>query len=168
MESLFKINEAIENSFIVPETGEVVDVITGEVLDINYLEGLFKDRDEKIKNIVLYIKNLTAEQEAVQKQKMIFDSRQKALKNRIESLKNYLSSNIKAGEKFNEPEFTLSWRKSEAVEVHNIKALQTDEFEHFLKYKEPEADKTAIKKALKAGENIPGVELVTNNNLQIK
>lgn len=168
MSSLFQINEAIENAFRIDETGEYVDALTGEIFDGSYIDSLFEERNEKIKNVVLYIKNLTAEAEAVQKQKMIFDARQKALKNRIESLKGYLSGNIAEGEKINEAEFTLSWRKSESVEVFNIKALQTDDFEHFLKYKEPEVDKTAVKKAIKEGKAVPGCTLMVKQNLQIK
>ena len=36
------------------------------------------------------------------------------------------------------------------------------------KYDESEINKTAVKEALLAGENVPGAELVTNLNLQIK
>ena len=38
----------------------------------------------------------------------------------------------------------------------------------FLKLREPELDKTAVKKAIKAGEEIPGCALVTRQNLTIK
>lgn len=34
--------------------------------------------------------------------------------------------------------------------------------------KDPELDKVAVKKAIKAGETVPGCELVARQNLQIK
>lgn len=40
--------------------------------------------------------------------------------------------------------------------------------EEFLKFKDPELDKVAVKKAIKAGETVPGCELVARQNLQIK
>jgi hypothetical protein len=48
-------------------------------------------------------------------------------------------------------------------------AFFTDESnERFLRYKDPEADKTAIKNALKAGETVPGAELVSKTNMILK
>lgn len=40
--------------------------------------------------------------------------------------------------------------------------------EELLKYKEPEINKTELKKRLKSGEVINGAELVQRNNMQIK
>lgn len=168
MASLFEINEAIENCFVEVETGDVVDMTTGEIFDEGYLEELFADREQKVKNIVLYIKNLTAEAEAVKQQKMNFARRQARLEKRVESLKDYLSRNLAAGEKYNAPEFTLGWRKTESVEVSDIHLLEADGFDEYLTYKAPEPKKADIKKALKAGKTIPGCSLVASNKIQIK
>ena len=72
-----------------------------------------------------------------------------------------------AGEKFTTPKVAVSWRKSEAVEI-GMSFFSTDANERFLRYKEPDPDKAAIKAALKAGEEITGAELVTNLNMTIK
>ena len=60
----------------------------------------------------------------------------------------------------------MSFRKSEAVEF-DAKCIG-DVPEEFLKFKDPELDKVAFKKAIKAGESVPGCELVQRQNLQIK
>jgi hypothetical protein len=69
-------------------------------------------------------------------------------------------------EKIESPTLKLSFRKSEAVEI-------TDETVIPQECKEliPETwkiSKTKIKEAIKAGEEVPGAELVTRKNLQIK
>jgi hypothetical protein len=38
----------------------------------------------------------------------------------------------------------------------------------YLKFKEPEPDKTKIKKAIKDGVKLDGVQLIENYNIQIK
>lgn len=57
----------------------------------------------------------------------------------------------------------ISFRKSESVEVDNV-----DELDEKFKKVKVEADKTAIKQAIKNGEEIKGARLVKNNNLQIR
>ena len=62
-------------------------------------------------------------------------------------------------------EYTFSLRKSEAVNVPDITTLPSE----YVKVKvEKSADKTAIKKAIKSGLEIPGTELETKQNVQIK
>lgn len=65
----------------------------------------------------------------------------------------------------------------EIIDLEAIAALEAVEFdakcigdvpEEFLKFKDPELDKVAVKKAIKAGETVPGCELVARQNLQIK
>ena len=58
--TLFEINEQIQKAI---ELG--FDPETGEILDASALEQLQIDRDEKIENICLYIKDLTAEAKAL-------------------------------------------------------------------------------------------------------
>ena len=40
--------------------------------------------------------------------------------------------------------------------------------DEYLRYKEPELDKKRVTDALKAGEVVPGCELVEKQNIQIK
>ena len=63
------------------------------------------------------------------------------------------------------PTMKVSFRKSESVVVNDLSQLES----RFVKTKlTKEADKVAIKQAIKDGESILGAELVINNNIQIK
>jgi len=66
-------------------------------------------------------------------------------------------------EKVESPTLKLSFRKSEAVEVFDESKLN----QKYFNYK-PTVDKTAIKADLKAGVEVDGARIVTNQNLQIK
>lgn len=145
-----------------------VDMESGEVIDIARLDALTMERDTKIENIALWIKNLLSDAEQIKEEKNSLAEREKACKNKADSLKKYLSSYL-AGSKFNTPRVAISFRKSESVEVNDINQIMLlDNADDYLKYDEPTADKTAIKQAIKAGVNIPGCQLVENNNIQIK
>jgi hypothetical protein len=91
------------------------------------------------------------------------DTRSKA----IERLKNNISHamNLYEIEKIETPLLKLSFRKSESVEISDIKLLDRK----FIVVKTSEqADKTAIKNAIKAGELVVGAIIKQNKSLQIK
>lgn len=140
-----------------------VDWDTGEIIDVERLEALQMEFDNKVEGIALWIKNLVAEAKMVKEEKDNLAARQKACENKAESLKKYLASAL-GGEKFKTSKVSISYRKSKSVEVEDIKLLDDD----YLKFKEPEADKTKIKKALEDGISLEGVSLVEKNNIQIK
>lgn len=143
-----------------------IDEETGEILNINDLDALQIEKDIKIENICLWIKNLKADAEAYKNEKRAFEQRQKVAENKAESLKKYIAY-ILNGEKFKTDRVAVSWRKSEAVELkdgYNI--LDIDDY--FLNYQEPKLDKRKIKDAIKEGNHINGVKLVEKNNITIK
>ena len=142
---------------------DCVDVETGEIFDEDKFEELSLERDAKIENICLWIKNLKAETEALKAEKDAFAQRQKVAENKMESLKRYISSYLD-GTKFESAKVKVTFRKSESLEISED-AIVPDEY---LRFKEPEVNKTELKKAIKSGVEVPGVALVTNNNIQIK
>lgn len=73
---------------------------------------------------------------------------------------------LPVGEKVESDFVTLSWRKSEAVDIAVTPEFLPEEFQRVKTT--VEADKTGIKAALKAGGVIAGAKLVTKQNLQIK
>jgi hypothetical protein len=148
----------IENEIL-----ECVDMESGEIFDIEKFEALSLERDVKVENICLWIKNLKAEVEALKAEKEAFAQRQKSVENKMESLKKYIT-NYLAGTPFKSAKVQVSFRKSESVEIVDG-AIIPDEF---LRFKEPEVNKTELKKALKAGTQIDGVSIVENQNIQIK
>lgn len=140
-----------------------VDAETGEIFDIDKFEELELTRDTKIESICLWIKNLKAEAEALKAEKDAFAARQKSAENKMESLKRYISGYLD-GTPFKNAKVQVSFRKSEAVEIMEG-AIIPDEY---LRFKEPEVNKTELKKALKSGIVLEGVSIVENQNIQIK
>ena len=142
---------------------DCVDVETGEIFDIDAFESLSIEREAKIENICLWIKNLTAEAEAIKAEKQALEARQKAKNNKIDSLKRYISTYLE-GSKFETARVKVSFRKSESLEYEDVWKIP----EEYLKYKEPEVNKTDLKNALKKGLKVEGVSIVEKLNLQIK
>ena len=151
---LYEINEQILNC---------IDSETGEVIDHEKLNDLQIAKDEKIENLALWYKDLLAEANALKEEKEAFAEREKAAKNKAESIKNYLS-HVLNGENFKTTKCALSFRKSEKTVIDDIYSIP----ESFLKYSEPKADLTEIKKAIKNGEEIKGAHLEETQNIQIK
>lgn len=158
MATLFEIDKAIA------EFEWEIDKSTGEVLNPYGLDELQMARDEKCENIALLIKNKEAEQKAVCDQEKIYADRKKVLGNEIERLKDYLAYALQ-GEKFSTPRVVVSYRKSESVNIPDDTALK-NEWCSFTTVRKP--NKTAIKTALKRGEEVFGAELVTKQNIQVK
>lgn len=163
--NLYKIDaaiaETIESMFdSVNDDGEI------SAGTVEAFENLKIERAEKLDAIGAYLKNLTAEADAIGDEIKALQARKKVKENQIERLKNYVSDSLQnANEsKFESSRVVFSFRKSESVNILNLEFIPTE----FLKPVEPEPDKTAIKKALKNGAIIWGAELVTKNNLQIK
>ena len=154
---LYEINYAIMQCM------EEFDEETGELLNAEMLESLLMERDEKIENIAYWIKNLKAEAEALKTEKKALEKRQKSAENKAEQLKEFLSQFLE-GEKFSTTKVAISFRKSEIVVVEDWRKLE----DKFLRHKDPEVDKTAVKKSLKNGSLLKGVHLVEKQNIQIK
>lgn len=151
---LYEIDQAILNC---------IDLETGEIIDTEQLDKLTMERETKLENVACWIKELKAEAEALKAEKMAFAKRQQVAENKMESLKKYLAYALD-GQAFKTTRASVTFRKSQAVEVADIWKLD----ENYLRYKEPEADKTAIKEALKAGQTVAGATLVENTSVIIK
>jgi len=135
----------------------------GEVIDEEMLSALLMAKEEKIENVACWIKNLTAEAEAIKAEKERLAERQKQAEAKVESLKKWLAFALD-GEKFTTARVAISYRKSVSVQVDES-LLDKKYMKEKVTYT---PDKTALKKALQAGENIQGAYLEEKQNLQIK
>lgn len=151
---LYEIDEAILNC---------IDLETGEIIDEQMLNSLQMERDAKIENVACWIKDLKAEAEALKAEKQAFEKRQKVAENKMESLKKWLAFALD-GQAYKSVRASVSFRATESVDIPDIYKLD----ENFLRYKEPEANKTAIKEAIKAGQKVAGATLVKNTSVIIK
>lgn len=134
----------------------------GVITNGDELDALKMKWEEKMENVALYIKNLRAEAEAVKKEKQALADRQRVLDNKADWLKQYLQNNLH-GEKYSTSRVAISYRKSQAVVCEAPEKLP----EQYQRIK-VEADKTALKDALKAGEVIDGARLEDNVSIIIK
>lgn len=170
-----------ETYFAIEQLWEKVeDILTGEVTAgadglpvgpddaLDWIEEALSriedERDTKALNIACLIKNFRAEAEALKAEKMRLQRRQQAAEKTVERLRLYLEQFIPAGTKLKDARATIGWRKSEAVHCWSDPGLLPQQFQRV----KVEADLTAIKAALKAGDEVPGAELQTKNNIQIR
>lgn len=120
MATLYEIDRAIL---------DCIDAETGEIIDANALAALSMERDEKIENVALWYKNLVSDAAQYKAEKDAFAAKEKAAKNKAESLKRFLD-NALAGSSYKSPRVAVTFRKSEQIVVEDVYAVD----ERFLKY----------------------------------
>lgn len=153
MANIYELNDSIKACIQLDEE-HVVSVDDGEILNLQQFEALQMERGQKIEGICCYIKNLMAEAVAYEAEEKRMRERRAAKEREIDRCKGYLAG-VLYGEKFETPRCKISWRKSEICNVLNIDAVP-DEFKRTKVT--VNADKTAIKKAIKGGAEVPGAE----------
>ena len=128
------------------------------------LEELQIEKENKIEGVTLYYKSLLASSKAIKEEEKALAERRKRAEKRADSIKKWLGF-ILAGEKFQTSKVAISYRKSEQVIVEDFDSVP----EEYQKVKTTiDADKTAIKKAIKSGVDVAGAHLELKQNLQIK
>lgn len=144
------------------------DPDTGEWLNEDELDALKMERDEKIENICLWVKNLRAEASAIKSEEKALADRRKAKENKADRLEQYVASNLD-GKPFETSKVKVTFRKSESVNILNEEAIP-DRFLDIQVVRKPL--KSEIKKFLKglegSKEEVPWARLDKKNNLQLK
>jgi len=154
------------------ELEKLIDPETGEIADFELFEHFGMERTAKIENIALWIKNLDSDAESIRAEEKNLKARRVSAENNAERLREFLTSMLSDGEKFETSRVKLSWRKSESVKI----LIPEDDFiawaktirPDVLRFEEPTINRTAIKKMLNAGEEITAATILQSNNLQIK
>lgn len=154
MANLYEIDEQIM---------QCIDEDTGEILDLEKLNHLQMQQEQKVESLALWYKNLLSDAAALKAEKENFAAREKSARNRAESIKAYLSDFLN-GEKFETKKAKITFRKSKQVDIIDQSTIDDD----YLIYQEPRPNKTKIKEALKSGAQLKGVQLVEKKNIQIK
>lgn len=149
----------------------LVDEETGEILDIEALEQLQMERDQKLENVACWHKNLVAEAAAIRQEELNLAKRRQAIENRAERLKKYLSD-VLGGQKFQTAKCAVSFRKTTKVELSEpalaIAWAQANGHGNIVTYKAPEISKSGLAVLLKEGNEIPGCELVNGLSVGVK
>ena len=139
------------------------------------LDGIEQEFEDKAENVAAYIKSLKAEADDLKEEEAALNRRRKVKENQIYRLKDYLLHSMMTinRTKIDTPKAKLSIR-------NNAESVQFDDEEQFirlclargqddyLRYKDPELNKTAVKKALQSGMEIDGASLIRTQSLIIK
>ena len=161
--NLFEIDARL-TACIKLDSGDFVDTETGEIVDTEAIEKLEMDRAEKLRNIGCWIKNLKSDIDALKAQEKAFVDRRKSAESKVKSLTDYVSAYLN-GTAWKCTECEFRWRTSESVVFNgDIKKVPVE----YLRCKEPELDKTKIKKALKEGIEIIGCSLEKKASVSVK
>jgi hypothetical protein len=164
--SLYEINETMAQAVAraeasSEETGGEIDAATAAELD-----ALDMDRKDKIGNLARYVKNLRASADAVSAEAKRLREREATTMAKADRLEAYLADMI-PGEKYEDGAVRVSWRRSERIVVDcTVDSLPAKLVRVIPEKREP--DKEAIKLAFKRGVRIPGVSVVSVNNIQVK
>ena len=151
---------------------DCVDLETGEILDTERLDALQIERSRKLEGVALWVKDLKAEADAVKAEADKLTARKKALDNKIDGLKAWLLEALN-GEKLKTARCNVYQTHSQKVVIDDEKAL-VDMFmaspfgEKFLRIKDPEIDKVALKDSMKQGYEYEFAHLEETESVVIK
>ena len=118
------------------------------------MEGLEGEIEDKADRYAAIITKLKGEADLIKKQEEAFKAKREAKENAVKRLKEglYQSMKLTGKTKFKTAFYSFYTQATESVKLDTEKVP-----ERFLRYKEPEIDKTAIKTALKNGEDLSGI-----------
>lgn len=155
MANLYEIDQAIL---------DCIDPETGEIVDCEQLSRLTMERDTKVENIALWMKNLKSDIEAYKAEAEAFTARKKSAESKLNSLNRYLSEYLD-GKKFASSKVQISFTSTTSVAVAEGAELP-EEYRRVTVKVDP--DKKAIKTALESGAKIEGCELIHSRSMTIK
>lgn len=163
MSNLYEISTALESKIWVDEeTGEINEEL------LNNLNMAF---DDKAENIACYIKDLVADAAKIKAEETALAERRKRKENKAKSLKKYITQIMQLANrpKLEYTRTTIRISTSKAVEVDDtfIEWAKSNA-DDLLTYKEPTANKSAIKTALESGKEVQGAKIIEHTNINIK
>ena len=168
------------NGYYIDELGSVIPDVAAYIRDrqeawFDTLSGIEEEFDVKAENIAAYVKGLKAEADALKAEETALNRRRKVKESQIERMKNYLLENMLLinRQKIDTPRAKLSIRSNpESVQFDDeeqfIRLCLARGQDEYLRYKDPELSKNAVKKALQSGTKIDGAHLIRTQSLIIK
>ena len=159
MASIYEINEQIQDC-LNPETGE---------FDEERFNGLMELKETKIEQLLCFYKNVVALAKSMKEEEKSLKERREAEERKAENLKNYIQYALD-GEKFKTSKVSVSYRKTQSVEVADnfVSWAIATGHDKLLKHKEPEVSKTAVKEAILAGEKDIPAQIIEGMSMTIK
>lgn len=157
----------LKQDYLAALDGITVDEETGEAIFPAGFSELCESLDDKIESVALYRKTVAAEADAIRAEIKALKERRDAKDRKVEALDRYISGTMQniGKNSFETARVALSFRSSEKVEATDEALIPAAYWRETV---EREIDKAKIKAAIKAGETVPGAEIVRRQNLQIK
>lgn len=148
--------ERLESSDLDPQT--IADTI----------EGAQGEIEAKATNVAMFMKDLEAQVEAIKNAQKMMEERRKAIEAKAQNINKYLFENMKRTgiSKIACPYFEIAIKKNPPSVVIEDEAVIEDKY--IVTKTVHQVDKTAIKEALKAGQQVAGARLEQGERLEIK
>jgi hypothetical protein len=162
---LYTINQLISDTL-----SQAIDPETGEILHddlVERLEQLEIEKETLILDLACEYKDLIADRDKHKAEAKRQSELAKSCESKADTIERVLVK-FANGNKFKDSRASISWRASASVNVEDPQALRITHPDLVRIETEYKADKTAIKNLLKAGQDLPGCELIEKDNIQIK
>lgn len=169
---LYEINSEIalllQQLEVDPETGEIL-ASSDEI--IQQLNALDMERSRILEYLAKVVIETRAEAAALKAEEERLAERRRRFERREERLMQVLDRECN-GVKTDLGVATLRYRQNTRVDVQDaaraINWLKRHKFKDCIRVKEPEVDKTAVRRLLADGSSIPGIALVTSQSCSLK
>lgn len=154
----------------IASSGELTDEQSAMLTEA--LENLKEDIEYKLEGYCKVRANFKADIEALKAEKKRLDEKQKALENRVKAMEEAMKMAILAVKpdepKIKTPLFSLTVQNNPESVVMDEQYIENIP-EEYLKFKEPEIDRTKIKEDIKAGKDLEGIaHLEQSKGLRIR
>lgn len=147
------------------DEGFAVDYDTGEVMeDTGALDAIECLLEDKVEACACVYKEYMADADAIAAERKRLAARERATRNRAERLRAYIQSCMESCDvrKVETSKARVSTRRSRSVEVTDADRLPPT----YMRVK-AEPDKTAIRKALAGGGEVPGARMVEKTSVSV-
>ena len=165
MRKLYEIDKDIELCIM-----EGTDYETGEFRDFDKLNELQMERETKLENVALFIKDSRAEADAIQAEISRLDERMEKLLRNADGAEHWLAEALK-GEKFSTSKVECTFRKSTVVEVDKDfcqYAYSIGQYMFLTHHETDTPNRAKIKEFLKNGGQLEHCKLVEKNNITVR
>lgn len=157
---------------ITQDIAELEELINNEELtedEVTEVKSMIESvLNEKAEQIAYVIKNKESDIKAIKEEEKRLKEKRKSVEKSAERLKSYVLENLLTldKKKIKTSVGDIAIRKSQAVEVSTDVNVLDDRFKRVKTT--VEADKAALKEAIKSGEVVDGVEIVENYSLNVR
>lgn len=129
------------------------------------LSQIIGDIGEKLEGYAMVLKNIESDIAGIKSEEKRLADRRKAMESNLARIKENMAEALLTveGNRVKTEKFTFSFRKSTSVQIENDAAIPPQ----FIKV-EKTISRSELAKALKAGEQIEGAQLVENQSLSIR